>query len=139
VDTVSKSVRSRMMASVGQSRTKPERVVARFLRLNGIKFRRNLKTLPGSPDLVLAEKRTVVFVHGCFWHGHKNCRSARRPSTNVEYWMRKIDDNIRRDNRKTRQLRQMGWHVITIWQCRLGSRAVESTLNRLALRVITNV
>jgi DNA mismatch endonuclease (patch repair protein) len=123
------------MASVGQSRTKPERIVASFLKAKGIRFKRNLKSMPGTPDLVLVEEGTVLFVHGCFWHGHKNCNAARQPSTNVEYWRNKINANIRRDIRKARQLRRLGWSVVTIWQCKLRKRCSEATLTKLLLKI----
>ncbi|MCL4509676.1 MAG: DNA mismatch endonuclease Vsr [Bacteroidetes bacterium] len=123
------------MSRVSREDTPQERIVYSFLRANRIRFRRNLKRLPGSPDIVLPDHRTVIFVHGCFWHGHKNCRLARRPKTNKEYWYRKIDENIERDKKKSRELRKLGWRVFTVWQCQITSAKSEKTLKRLVTRI----
>lgn len=101
-------------------RTKPEDAVAAWLRKSHVKFRRYAARLPGRPGFVLIEYRAVIFVHGCFWHGHRACRKGRvRPRTRADFWRRKIEGNIKRDARAARRLRAIGFAVLTIWECRL--------------------
>lgn len=116
-DLVSAAVRSRIMSSVKQRHTKPEVVVRSLLHRLGYRFRLHQKGLPGSPDIVLPKYRTAIFVHGCFWHQHEGCSKARRPSSNQEYWDKKLDENISRDKRKEAELSQLGWRIATVWQC----------------------
>ena len=132
-DIYDKGKRSEIMSCVKRARTAPEEKVAGLLKKLGIKYRRNVKTLPGQPDFLIKSAKTVVFVHGCFWHAHNNCKLARRPRTNKAFWVRKAIDNKRRDQRKNRLLRKQGWHILTIWQCNLRqldkvSRRIEKTL-----------
>ena len=128
-DIYDKAKRSEIMSCVKHTRTAPEEKVAKLLRTLGIKYSRNVKSLPGQPDFVVKSKSTVIFVHGCFWHGHPNCKLARRPKTNRKFWEQKVVDNRKRDRRKERLLRELGWHVITIWQCKL--RDSDQVLRRL--------
>ncbi len=128
-DIYDKAKRSELMSRVKHTRTAPEEKVAGLLRKLKVKYRRNVKSLPGQPDFVIKSAKTVVFVHGCFWHAHPNCKLARRPKTNKKFWLRKATDNRSRDLRKNRLLRKDGWHIITIWQCRLGKP--DFVLNRL--------
>jgi DNA mismatch endonuclease, patch repair protein len=118
-DIVSCSKRKEMMSSVKQRHTKPEIAVRKLLHRNGFRFRLHNKKLPGTPDIVLPKYKTVIFVHGCFWHQHENCRKARRPTSNVEFWNEKLDKNIERDNRKESELIKAGWKVLTIWDCEI--------------------
>lgn len=127
-DIYSKSKRSEIMASVKSSRTGPEEKVAKILRKLKIKYRRNVKTLPGKPDFVITSAKTIIFVHGCFWHGHDNCQYARTPKSNKKFWQQKVANNKKRDRRVCRLLRKTGWHIITVWQCKL--RNIESVVNR---------
>lgn len=128
-DIYTKEKRSELMRAVKQKGTGPEEKVAVLLRKLKVKYRRNVKTLPGQPDFVVKSKSTVIFVHGCFWHAHPNCRLARRPKTNKKFWFQKAIDNRRRDLRKNRLLRKDDWHIVTIWQCKL--RRPDHVLNRL--------
>ena len=105
------------MAAVRSEDTAPEWIVRRTLHAAGFRYRLHRRDLPGSPDLVLSALRTVVFVHGCFWHGHDCRRGARMPATNVEYWQRKIAGNRKRDQRNARLLRAQKWSVHTVWEC----------------------
>jgi DNA mismatch endonuclease, patch repair protein len=116
-DTVSRSVRSHIMASVKQKHTKPELIVRSYLHNLGFRFRVQRKDLPGSPDIILPKHRTVIFVHGCFWHQHQGCTKARRPTSNQDYWDNKLSGNVQRDKKKTAALRKLGWNVITVWEC----------------------
>jgi DNA mismatch endonuclease (patch repair protein) len=116
------------MKRVRQKNTTPELVVRRFLHAQGFRYRLHPRELAGRPDIVLPKYKTVVFVHGCFWHGH-DCRHGRVESrTNSEYWTRKIADNVRRDRSKENQLSELGWHVIVVWECDSKS---EDELRRL--------
>lgn len=128
-DIYDKAKRSEIMSCVKHTRTAPEEKVAGLLKKLRIKYRRNVKSLPGQPDFVIKTAKAVIFVHGCFWHGHPNCKLARRPKTNRKFWEQKVVDNRKRDRRKERLLRKQGWHVITIWQCRL--RTPDRVLKRL--------
>lgn len=114
-DTVSRSKRKEMMSSVKQRHTKPEIAVRKLLHRLGYRFRLHNKKLPGTPDIVLPKYKTVIFVHGCFWHQHENCRKARRPTSNVEFWNEKLDKNIERDKRKESELLEADWNILTIW------------------------
>jgi len=106
------------MSRIRSRDTGPEETIRGLLRELGFRYRRNDKKLCGSPDFVLPKYRTVIFVHGCFWHSH-HCRRSKRPSSNAEFWNQKLDKNIRRDRRVKRTLWADGWHVLTIWQCQL--------------------
>jgi DNA mismatch endonuclease, patch repair protein len=119
VDTVSKSKRSEIMSKIRSWNTKPELVVRRFLFSQGFRYRLYDKSLPGNPDIVLRSYNTVIFVHGCFWHGHKcNIGSGNRiPTTNFSYWNNKIYKNIKRFQSNRRKLRRMKWNIILIWEC----------------------
>jgi len=128
-DVYTKSKRSEIMARIKGSKTSPENVVASILRKLKVKFRCNVKSLPGQPDFVILLTKTVIFVNGCFWHNHTNCNRAKLPSTHRAFWKLKILGNKRRDRRITRLLRKMGWHVIRIWQCNL--REPDRVIRRL--------
>ena len=118
-DRVSPAVRSRIMRSIRGSDTGPERVVRSALHRRGFRFRVNVKSLPGTPDIVLPALNTVILVHGCFWHRHGRCRLASMPRTRVAYWAAKFAANRRRDRRVAAALKRLGWRVIVIWECRV--------------------
>ena len=118
MDIFDKSKRSQLMAKVKQKNTAPEIIVRKFLFSKGFRYRINVKSLSGTPDIVLSKYKTVIFVHGCFWHGH-TCRAGHLPSSNVDYWVTKIEKNIERDNRKINELEKLGWNVVVIWQCEI--------------------
>lgn len=128
-DVFSKEERSRVMRRVKSADTKPEMRVRRWLHAQGFRFRLHRKDLPGKPDIVLRKHKTVVFVHGCFWHGHEGCKAADLPASNREYWVAKIGRNVERDRRNQALLREMGWRVIVVWECGLG--AMEAALAAL--------
>ncbi len=121
------------MAAVKGKDTKPEMVVRKFLFSHGFRYRLNHPRLPGHPDIVLRRYRTVIFVNGCFWHGHEGCKYFRMPKTNTGFWAAKIQRNQERDTRVQQQLALMGWHCITVWECELkGKEQRESKLASLA-------
>jgi DNA mismatch endonuclease, patch repair protein len=134
-DFLSSAERSTRMASVRQRRTAPERDLARALHAAALRYRLNASELPGRPDLVFPRHGTVIFVNGCFWHGH-HCPAGRAPSSRQDYWLPKLQANRDRDRRKARLLRRMGWRVLTVWECQLDTRArLERTAAALAARV----
>ncbi len=110
-------VRSRIMRAVPQSHSKPEVRVRRVLHRLGYRFRLHVKGLPGTPDIILPKHRTVIFVHGCYWHRHEECRYSTTPKTRTEFWKEKFNRNVERDARKREELEELGWRVITIWEC----------------------
>ncbi|NQV48254.1 MAG: DNA mismatch endonuclease Vsr [Rhodospirillaceae bacterium] len=118
VDRVSPEIRAKIMASVRTKNTGPELAVRRIVHGLGYRFRLHRKDLPGSPDLVLPGRRKVIFVHGCYWHGH-GCRWGRLPRSRLEYWTSKIEGNQARDKRNRRDLRRAGWKALSVWQCEL--------------------
>ena len=109
------------MSKISGQETKPEIIVRKFLFSNGFRYRKNVKTLPGKPDIVLPKFKTVIFVHGCFWHGH-TCKAGKLPETRKEFWTNKISDTIERDKRNINELSNMGWKVIVVWQCKLKNK-----------------
>lgn len=128
-DRVTPAERSRMMAAVGGKNTAPELYVRKSLFAAGFRFRLHAANLPGKPDIVLPRYKTVVFVHGCFWHSH-SCARGKRPSSNTTFWNSKLDANLRRDRRNRAALKAAGWRSIVIWQCDL-QRAVSRLLRVL--------
>ena len=123
------SVRSRNMAAIRGKDTAPELAVRRILHAMGLRFRLHRKDLPGRPDIVLPKHRTVVFVHGCFWHRHEDCRYTTNPKTRHEFWQSKFAANVERDGRNRTELQQLGWRVIVVWECEL--RQHSDLLKRL--------
>jgi len=124
--------RSEIMSNVRNKGTWPEKKVRSILHRMGYRFSLRRKDLPGRPDIVLPKYDTVVFVHGCFWHGHEGCRRAARPETNSRFWKDKIEGNIKRDRENNTKLEELGWYVITIWQCELKDEgAVREKLSQL--------
>lgn len=135
VDRVSKETRSYNMSRIRSKDTKPEIIVRSYLFSKGLRFRKNDKRYPGSPDIVLPKYNTIVFVHGCFWHLHEGCKYARMPKSNVEYWKKKLYRNRERDKHNQKELKEMGWKVITVWECELKKDRVEQTLKDLYTKI----
>lgn len=113
-DVLTKEQRHRCMSNVKSKNTKPEIMVRKFLFSNGYRYRVNRKDLPGTPDIVLPKYKTVVFINGCFWHGHPKCKYATIPVTNRDFWLAKINSNVERDKQTREKLSQLGWKVIDI-------------------------
>ena len=130
-DIYSKSKRSDIMSKISGKETKPEILVRKFLFSKGFRFRKNVKNLPGKPDIVLPKYKVTIFVHGCFWHGH-TCKRSALPETNHEFWQEKIEKNIERDNCNIYDLKEKGWNIIIVWQCEIGNKAIRGfRLNKL--------
>lgn len=123
--------RHKCMARIRSKNTKPEIMVRKYLFARGFRYRKNVRRLPGTPDIVLRKYRTVIFVNGCFWHGHEGCRYSHLPKSNVEFWRNKIERNKKRDLRERVELRRMGWHVIQVWECQLKPKEREMTLRSI--------
>ena len=132
MDKLTKEQRHRCMASIRGKDTKPEILVRQFLFSRGYRYRLNHPRLPGHPDIVLRKYRTVIFVNGCFWHGHEGCKYFVIPKSNTEFWTAKIERNRTRDKEEQHQLAAMGWHCITVWECQLKSATRSNTLESLA-------
>ncbi|OYU12834.1 MAG: very short patch repair endonuclease [Comamonadaceae bacterium PBBC1] len=134
-DVVDKATRSRMMSGIRSKDTKPELIVRKYLHAQGFRFRLNVNSLPGRPDLVLPRWRTVVFVHGCFWHRHAGCRFTYTPKSRTEFWQKKFEQNIQRDAAAVLALKKLGWHVIVLWECTLKNNGCQPTLAELAVKI----
>ncbi|MFI5294391.1 MAG: very short patch repair endonuclease [Thermodesulfovibrionales bacterium] len=117
MDVFKKDKRSWIMSRIKGADTAPERLVRSLVHMMGYRFRLHRKDLPGSPDIVLPRHHKIIFVHGCFWHGHKPCKRGALPESNKEFWISKISKNKERDQRTAKQLKKMGWQVLVIWQC----------------------
>ncbi|MCI7645116.1 MAG: DNA mismatch endonuclease Vsr [Bacteroidales bacterium] len=130
-DVLSKEQRQKCMSHIKSKNTKPEVLVRRFLFANGFRFRLHQKGLPGKPDIVLPKYKTVIFINGCFWHGHSDCKYATIPETNHDFWSEKISGNMERDEITFSSLEKMGWRVMIIWQCELKPKTKDRTLQKL--------
>lgn len=125
MDVHDRATRSYNMSRIKGKNTKPEDIVAKYLFAHGFRYRRNDKTLPGTPDIVLKKYKTVIFVNGCFWHAHEGCRYFVLPEENREFWNEKLLRNRERDAEKQKQLQELGWNIIVIWECELKSSKEE--------------
>ena len=130
-DVLSKEQRKRCMSHVRGKDTKPEVMVRQFLFSNGFRYRLYRKDLPGKPDIVLPKYNTVIFINGCFWHGHSGCKYATIPKANHDFWLAKISGNIERDKTNYAKLFELGWKVVEIWQCELKPKFRDQTLTNL--------
>ncbi len=135
MDVHDKKTRSYNMSRIKSKNTKPEEMVRKYLFSHGFRYRKNDKRLPGTPDIVLPKYRVVIFVNGCFWHGHNQCRYFVIPKSNTEFWVDKINKNIERDALNTEKLISLGWNVITIWECELKKDKREDALSALQHRL----
>lgn len=131
MDIHDSKTRSYNMSRIRGKNTKPEEIVCKYLFSQGFRYRKNVRKLPGTPDIVLPKYRTVIFVNGCFWHGHKDCRYFVVPKTNTEFWLDKISANINRDEKNINKLIETQWKVIVIWECQLKNGKSDETLKTL--------
>lgn len=131
-DVVDKATRSRMMSGIRGKNTKPELLVRQYLHAKGLRYRLHANELPGKPDLVFPKYRTVVFVHGCFWHRHEGCKFAATPKTNSAFWIKKLSANRDRDLQHESQLQALGWKVLTIWECQIGEPNLAQLANTIS-------
>ncbi len=136
MDVHDKKTRSYNMSQIKGKNTKPEELVRKYLFSQGFRYRKNDKRLPGSPDIVLPKYKTVIFVNGCFWHGHKGCKHFVWPKSNEEFWKNKIETNIARDKNKTKTLEELGWNVLTVWECELKNKNKKDTLQNMKKHIM---
>lgn len=129
-DNHSKEVRSRNMSHIRSTNSKPEEIVRKYLFRRGLRYRKNVRSLPGCPDVVLKKYKAVVFVNGCFWH-HHDCGRFVWPKSNEDYWYKKISRNVERDQINKALLEKQGWRVFTIWECQLKKKVADENLDRL--------
>lgn len=136
-DVHDKKTRSYNMSRIRSANTKPEMLVRKFLHANGFRYKLHDKTLAGKPDIVLPKYKTVIFIHGCFWHGHANCKYYVVPKTRTEWWLNKINRNSANDAKAINTLKKERWKIITIWECDLKVAKIEKTLKTLIKKIIT--
>lgn len=136
MDVHDKTTRSYNMSQIKGKNTKPEEKVRKYLFSQGFRFRKNDKRLPGTPDIVLPRYRTVIFVNGCFWHGHSGCKYFVWPKSNADFWKSKIEKNIIRDRIKEEELHALGWRVIVVWECELKSGRADESLEQLKRNIL---
>jgi DNA mismatch endonuclease (patch repair protein) len=134
-DVHTKAQRSYNMSRIRSTNTKPEMLVRKFLHAQGFRYRLHDKKLPGKPDIVLPKYKTVIFVHGCFWHGHEGCKYYVVPKTKTEWWLNKINTNKTNDSKAVKALKKDGWKLVEIWECGLKSAKIEKTLPTLLKRI----
>ena len=138
-DVLTPQQRHRCMSHIRSKATKPEILVRKWLWAHGYRYRLNVKSVPGKPDIVMRKYRTAIFINGCFWHGHEGCKLFVMPKTNTEFWQNKIECNRQRDKRNYDILIQNGWQVIVLWQCKLAKDKLENTMQSVAVALIKNL
>ena len=138
-DVLTPQQRHRCMSHIRSKATKPEMLVRRWLWSHGYRYRLNVKSVPGKPDIVMRKYRTAIFVNGCFWHGHEGCKMFVLPKTNTEFWQAKIEQNRTRDTRIYDELMLAGWQVIVLWQCNLNKQELETTMQSVAVSLNQNL
>lgn len=137
-DVLTPQQRHRCMSHIRSKATKPEILVRKWLWAHGYRYRLNVQSVPGKPDIVMRKYRTAIFVNGCFWHGHKGCKQFVLPKTNTEFWQNKIAHNRQRDQRNVALLRSNGWQVITLWACSLTKDKLENTMQQVSIALNYN-
>lgn len=138
MDIHDKKTRSYNMSRIKSKNTKPEELVRKYLFSQGFRYIKNDRRLPGSPDIVLPKYKTVIFVNGCFWHGHNGCKYFVWPKSNEDFWKNKIKANIARDKKKTDALEALGWKIIVVWECELKTQNKNDTLQKIKTHIIGN-
>lgn len=134
-DVHDKATRSYNMSQIKGKNTRPEMLVRKFLHAQGFRYKLHDKSLPGKPDIVLPKYGTVIFIHGCFWHGHEHCRYYVVPKTKTDWWLNKINGNVANDHKAIAGLAGLGWQVITIWECDLKKDKIDKTLSALQKKI----
>ena len=138
-DVLNPQQRHRCMSHIRSKATKPEILVRKWLWSHGYRYRLNVKSVPGKPDIVMRKYRTAIFVNGCFWHGHEGCKQFVLPKTNTEFWQNKIKYNRARDQKNYETLINAGWQVIVLWQCKLTKQELEQTMQSVAVALNQNL
>ena len=138
-DVLTPTQRHKCMSRIRSKATKPEMTVRRWLWAHGYRYRLNVKSVPGKPDIVMRRYRTAIFVNGCFWHGHEGCSKFVMPKSNTVFWQTKIERNRTRDTRNYDELMHVGWQVIVIWECQLSKDKLETTMQQIAVALNENL
>jgi DNA mismatch endonuclease (patch repair protein) len=138
MDRLTKEKRSWNMSRIKGKDTKPEKIVRSILHKAGFRFRLNRKDLPGKPDIVLPKYKSVILVHGCFWHRHPRCKYAYTPKSRVTFWQKKFSENIERDKFVKRELRKMGWRTIVVWECELKNEKEAKPITKILEKIYLN-
>ena len=138
-DVLTPIQRHKCMSHIRGKATRPELVVRRWLWAHGYRYRLNVKSVPGKPDIVMRKYRTAIFVNGCFWHGHEGCSQFVMPKSNTEFWRDKIEGNRKRDQKNYETLIQAGWQVIVLWQCQLKKDKLENTMQAVTIALSRNL
>ena len=136
MDNRSKEARSKNMSNIPSRNTKPEETIRKFLFSKGLRYRKNVSSLPGKPDIVLPKYKTVVFVNGCFWHAHRGCKWFVPPKSNTAFWNKKFEYNVSRDQKNYALLEELGWKVIILWECEIRHGDVENSLENLYALIV---
>jgi len=136
MDVFSPEKRSQVMSRIRSKDTKPEKIIRSILHKLGFRFRINRKDLPGKPDIVLPKYKTVIFVHGCFWHQHEGCKIASKPKSNIKFWQDKFSRNIERDKKNQEDLYKMGYRVLVIWECEINE--IQKNPENLGNKLLAN-
>jgi DNA mismatch endonuclease (patch repair protein) len=131
MDTLTKTARSKNMAAIKAENTQPELLLRRYLHRQGYRYSLHKDSLPGKPDIFLRKHSTIIFVHGCFWHQHRNCKDAGNPKSNRKFWYSKLKANVERDERNKKALRKLGYKVIVVWECEINKRSWTLIENRI--------
>lgn len=138
MDVHTKETRSYNMSQIRNKNTKPEELVRKYLFSRGLRYRKNVKKLPGCPDIVLSRYNVVIFVNGCFWHVHEGCMYFKWPQNNKEFWETKLLGNKKRDAENISELMQLGWIVLVVWECELKKQFLTERLNKLYTEITRN-
>ena len=138
-DILTPTQRHRCMSRIRSKATKPELLVRRWLWAHGYRYRLNVRSVPGKPDIVMRKYRTAIFVNGCFWHGHEGCAMFVMPKSNTDFWKNKIENNRKRDQRNYSILIENGWQVLVVWQCQLSKDSLENTMQSVAIALNENL
>ena len=138
-DVLTPTQRHRCMSHIRSKATKPEKLVRKWLWAHGYRYRLNVKSVPGKPDIVMRKYRTAIFVNGCFWHGHEVCSKFVMPKSNTDFWKTKIEYNRARDQKNYQLLIDAGWQVIVVWQCNLTKEKIETTMQSVAVALNKNI
>ena len=129
------AIRSYNMSRIKGKDTKPEETVRKYVFSKGFRYRKNVSTLPGKPDIALPKYKTCIYVHGCFWHKHEGCKYFVWPKSNEEFWKDKLEKNVTRDKNEQAELEKMGWHILIVWECQLKKKNKEQTLRELEEKI----
>lgn len=138
-DVLTPTQRHKCMSRICSKATKPEIAVRRWLWAHGYRYRLNVKSVPGTPDIVMRKYRTAIFVNGCFWHGHEGCSKFVMPKSNIDFWRNKIENNRKRDQQNYQLLVEAGWQIVVVWECDLTKEKLETTMQSVAVALNRNL